>query len=56
MIYLTYVCVLVVHCQGAAVVIVADLIPERLNQAKSFGCHTVNVASSVSVQEQVRNV
>src|SRR5690349_21264852 len=29
---------------GAAVVIVADLIPERLNQAKSFGCEVVDVS------------
>jgi glutathione-independent formaldehyde dehydrogenase len=29
---------------GAAVVIVADLIPERLAQAKSFGCEVVDVS------------
>ena len=29
---------------GAAVVIVADLIPERLAQARSFGCETVDVS------------
>src|SRR5207302_6528153 len=29
---------------GAAVVIVADLIPERLEQARSFGCETVDVS------------
>ena len=29
---------------GAAVVIVGDLIPERLAQARSFGCETVDVA------------
>ena len=29
---------------GAAVVIVGDLIPERLEQAKSFGCETVDVS------------
>lgn len=40
--------------QGAAVVIVADLIPERLAQAASFGCATVNVASSIPVSTQVR--
>ena len=39
--------------QGAAVVIVADLIPERLAQAASFGCATVNVASSTPVSTQV---
>src|SRR6185436_5953031 len=29
---------------GAAVVIVGDLIPERLKQAKSFGCETVDIS------------
>ncbi|GAB3245433.1 formaldehyde dehydrogenase, glutathione-independent [Kineosporia babensis] len=29
---------------GAAVVIVADLVPERLAQARSFGCETVDVS------------
>ncbi|HEX4165483.1 MAG TPA: alcohol dehydrogenase catalytic domain-containing protein, partial [Bryobacteraceae bacterium] len=28
---------------GAAVVIVGDMIPERLDQARSFGCETVNL-------------
>ena len=30
---------------GAACVIVGDMIPERLNQAKSFGCETIDPAS-----------
>ena len=30
---------------GAAVVIVGDLIPERLEQARSFGCETVDVSA-----------
>jgi len=29
---------------GAAVVIVGDLIPERLKQAKSFGCETIDIS------------
>jgi glutathione-independent formaldehyde dehydrogenase len=29
---------------GAGVVIVGDLIPERLEQARSFGCETVDVS------------
>ena len=29
---------------GAAVVIVGDMIPERLTQAKSFGCETVDIS------------
>jgi glutathione-independent formaldehyde dehydrogenase len=42
-------------CQllGAAVVIVGDLIPERLAQAKSFGCETVDVSKDASVGDQI---
>ena len=29
---------------GAAVVIVGDMIPERLTQARSFGCETVDIS------------
>lgn len=45
-------------CQllGAAVVIVGDLIPERLAQAKSFGCETVDVSKSASVGEQIAQI
>jgi glutathione-independent formaldehyde dehydrogenase len=32
------------HFLGAAAVIVGDLIPERLEQARSFGCETVDVS------------
>ena len=38
---------------GAAVVIVGDLIPERLAQAKSFGCETVDVSEDASVGDQI---
>jgi glutathione-independent formaldehyde dehydrogenase len=38
---------------GAAVVIVGDLIPERLAQAKSFGCETVDVSKDASVGDQI---
>src|SRR5579862_4725292 len=36
-------------CQllGAAVVIVGDLIPERLSQARSFGCETVDLRQRI---------
>ena len=37
---------------GAAVVIVADLIEERLAQARSFGCETVDVSKG-SPQDQI---
>ena len=41
---------------GAAVVIVGDMIEDRLAQAKSFGCETVNVAASATVGEQVDQI
>jgi glutathione-independent formaldehyde dehydrogenase len=45
-------------CQllGAACVIVGDLIPERLAQAKSFGCETVDVSSSAGVAQQIEQI
>jgi glutathione-independent formaldehyde dehydrogenase len=41
---------------GAAVVIVGDLIPERLAQARSFGCETVDVSKGASVGEQIEQI
>jgi glutathione-independent formaldehyde dehydrogenase len=38
------------------VVIVGDLIPERLAQAKSFGCETVDISKSASVAEQIEQI
>ena len=45
-------------CQllGAAVVIVGDLIPERLVQARSFGCETVDVSKEASVGDQIAQI
>jgi glutathione-independent formaldehyde dehydrogenase len=45
-------------CQllGAAVVIVGDLIPERLAQARSFGCETVDVSKNSSVGDQIAQI
>lgn len=45
-------------CQllGAAVVIVGDLIPERLAQARSFGCETVDVSNDASVGDQIAQI
>jgi glutathione-independent formaldehyde dehydrogenase len=45
-------------CQllGAACVIVGDLIPERLAQAKSFGCEIVDVSSSTPIPEQIAKI
>ncbi len=41
---------------GAAVVIVGDLIPERLAQAQSFGCETVDVSKEASVADQIDQI
>jgi glutathione-independent formaldehyde dehydrogenase len=45
-------------CQllGAAVVIVGDIIPERLAQAKSFGCETVDLKKDASLADQVAQI
>jgi glutathione-independent formaldehyde dehydrogenase len=43
------------HLLGAAVVIVGDLIPERLAQAKSFGCETVDVSKG-SLTDQIEAI
>src|SRR5277367_5851620 len=45
-------------CQllGAAVVIVGDLIPERLAQARSFGCEVVDVSKDASVGDQIAQI
>jgi glutathione-independent formaldehyde dehydrogenase len=41
---------------GAAVVIVGDLIPERLAQAKRIGCEVVDVSKSATVAEQIEQI
>ena len=41
---------------GAAVVIVGDMIPERLAQARSFGCETVDLRQKASLGEQIAQV
>ena len=41
------------HLLGAAVVIVGDLIPERLAQARSFGCETVDLRKDATLAEQI---
>src|SRR5437762_4842175 len=45
-------------CQllGAAVVIVGDLIPERLAQARSFGCETIDLKKDASLSDQIDHV
>jgi glutathione-independent formaldehyde dehydrogenase len=44
------------HLLGAAVVIVSDLNNERLQQARSFGCETVDVSTKASVTEQIEQI
>lgn len=41
------------HLLGAAVVIVGDLNEERLEQARSFGCETVNLNTDVELADQI---
>jgi len=44
------------HLLGAAAVIVSDLNPERLKQARSFGCETVDVSASASITDQIEQI
>jgi glutathione-independent formaldehyde dehydrogenase len=44
------------HLLGAAVVIVGDMIPERLAQAKSFGCEVVDLKKDASLADQVAQI
>jgi glutathione-independent formaldehyde dehydrogenase len=41
---------------GAAVVIVGDLIPERLAQARSFGCETIDVSKVTSLGDAIAQI
>jgi glutathione-independent formaldehyde dehydrogenase len=45
-------------CQllGAAVVIVGDMIPERLKQAKSFGCEAIDLRKDASLGDQIAQI
>ena len=47
-----------VSCQllGAAVVIVGDMIPERLAQAKSFGCETIDLRKDATLGQQIEQI
>ncbi len=44
------------HLLGAAVVIVGDMIPARLEQARSFGCATVDLRADASLGEQIEQI
>ncbi len=41
---------------GAAVVIVGDLNDDRLAQARSFGCETINVGEGTPIEEQLAGI
>lgn len=44
------------HLLGAAVVIVGDLIPERLEQARSFGCETIDLRKNATLADQLDQI
>ena len=41
---------------GAAVVIVGDLNADRLKQAESFGCETVDISADATLEDQIANI
>jgi glutathione-independent formaldehyde dehydrogenase len=41
---------------GAAVVIVGDMIPERLAQARSFGCEAIDLRKDATLAQQVEQI
>lgn len=41
---------------GASVVIVGDLNPARLEQARSFGCETINLSEHDNIAEQIEQI
>src|SRR3974390_1265706 len=44
------------HLLGAAVVIVGDMIPDRLAQAKSFGCETIDLRKNATLAQQIEQI
>ncbi|MGO9108062.1 MAG: formaldehyde dehydrogenase, glutathione-independent [Thermoguttaceae bacterium] len=44
------------HLLGAAVVIVGDMIHDRLKQAKSFGCETIDLGKEATLAEQIEQI
>jgi glutathione-independent formaldehyde dehydrogenase len=41
---------------GAAVVIVGDMVPDRLAQARSFGCETVDLSEDADLPERIEQI
>ncbi len=44
------------HLLGAALVIVGDMIDERLEQARSFGCETIDLKKKATLAEQIEQI
>ncbi len=44
------------HLLGAATVIVGDMVPERLAQARSFGCETVDLTQDATLADQIAEI
>jgi glutathione-independent formaldehyde dehydrogenase len=44
------------HLLGASVVIVGDLIKERLKQAKSFGCEIIDLTKDATLPQQIEQI
>ncbi|MBT3274085.1 MAG: formaldehyde dehydrogenase, glutathione-independent [Spirochaetales bacterium] len=44
------------HLLGAAIVVVGDMIPERLEQARSFGCETVDLRKDATLADQIEQI
>ena len=44
------------HLLGAAVVIVGDMQADRLAQARSFGCETVDLSQDASLEDQIAQI
>ena len=44
------------HLLGASVVIVGDMIKDRLKQAKSFGCEVIDLTKDASLPQQIEQI
>jgi len=49
-------CAAACHLLGAAVVIVGDMIPDRLEQARSFGCETIDLREEASLSDHIQQI
>ena len=49
-------CATACHLLGAAVVIVGDMIPDRLKQAKKFGCETIDLSKDANLEQHIDQI